>query len=94
MKVMSLEKSQKPLKEKLEAQTKDYRRVQEELSVKSCLYDIAKQKIITLTAELNASNARFKDAEFNFRKFEVSSEKVEIMIENHLKFKNNSIDGL
>ncbi|KAL4592780.1 hypothetical protein LXL04_005785 [Taraxacum kok-saghyz] len=70
------------------------RRIQEELSVKNCLYDIAQQKILTLTAELTASNARFKDAEFNFKKFEVSSEKVEAMIENHLKFKNNSTDGL
>ncbi|KAL4584141.1 hypothetical protein LXL04_008731 [Taraxacum kok-saghyz] len=83
-----------PKEKKLEAQTKDYRRVQEELSVKSCVYDIAQQKISTLTAELNVSNARFKDAEFNFRKFEVSSENVKIMIENHLKFKNNSTNGV
>ena len=81
----TLRKSQKPLKEKLEAQTKDYKRIQEELSVKSCLYDIAQQKIVKLTAELDASNARFRDAEFNFKKFDVSSEKVEIIIENHMK---------
>ena len=58
------------------------------------MYDIAKQKIVALTAELDASNARFKDVEFNFKKFEVSSEKVEVMIENHLKFKDQSTEGL
>ena len=89
-----LRKSQKPIKENLEAQTKDYRRVQEELNIKSCVYDIVQQKIIALTAELDASNARFREAEFNFKKFEVSSEKVEVMIENHLKFKDQSTEGL
>ena len=89
-----LRKSEKPLKEKLDAQTLDYKRVQKELSDKNCLYEIVKQKFLTVTAELNAANARFKNAEFNFKKFDVSSENVETMIENHLKFKNNSTDGL
>ena len=89
-----LRKGQNPLKEKLEAQTKDYKRIQEELSVKSCLYDIAQQKIITLTAELDVSNSRFRDAEFNFKKFEVSSEKVEVMIEKHLQVRTSPLRDL
>ena len=82
-----LRKNQKPIREKLEAQTKDYKRIQEELSVKNFLYDIAQETISYLNAELDAANTRFKDDDFNFRKFEVSSEKVEVMIEKHLQFK-------
>ena len=37
----TLRKSQKPFKGKLEGQKKDYKRIQEEFSIKSCLYDIA-----------------------------------------------------
>ena len=64
----TLRKSQKPLKEKLEAQTKDYKRMQDELSVKTCHLIFSKEKIEKLTAELDALNVKFKDAEFNFKK--------------------------
>ena len=47
-----------------------------------------------MTAELDASNARFKDADFNFKKFEVSSDKVEVMIEKYFQFRDQSIEGL
>ena len=90
----TLRQSQKPLKEKLEAQTKDYHRIQEEYSVKCCHYKDAKKKIENLTAELDALKAKFQDANFNFKRFDVSSEKVEIMIENHLKFKDQTTEGL
>ena len=68
--------------------------MKEELSEKNNLYNLAQYTISKLTAELDASNARFKDVEFNFKKFEVSSEKVEVMIENHLQFRDQSTEGL
>ena len=43
--IFNLKKVQKPLKEKLEAQTKDYKRVQEEYNLKSCHYKNGKEKI-------------------------------------------------
>ena len=63
----TLRKSQKPLKEKLEAQTKDFKRVKDELSEKNNLYNLAQYTISKLTAELEALHARFKDAKFNFK---------------------------
>ena len=90
----TLRKSKKPLKEKLEAQTKDYHRIQEEYSVKCCHYKDAKNKIEKLTAELDALKAKFQGANFNFKKIDVSSEKVETMIENHIKFKDQTTEGL
>ncbi|KAL4589806.1 hypothetical protein LXL04_002716 [Taraxacum kok-saghyz] len=65
-------KSQKPLKEKLEAQTKDYQRMQEELSVKTCQYKYVKNQVELLTAELDTLKAKLKNADFNFKKFENS----------------------
>ncbi|KAL4556840.1 hypothetical protein LXL04_035004 [Taraxacum kok-saghyz] len=90
----TLRKSQKPLKEKLEAQTKDYHRMQEELSVKTCQYKYTKNQLELLTVELDTLKGKFKNADFNFKKFEVSSAKVETMIENQLKFKNQKTEGL
>ncbi|KAL4583301.1 hypothetical protein LXL04_007871 [Taraxacum kok-saghyz] len=90
----TLRKSQKPLKEKLEGQTKDFNGMQEELSVKNCQYKYVKNKIELLTAELDTLKAKFKNADFNFKKFEVSSTKFETMIENHLKFKDQTTEGL
>jgi hypothetical protein len=91
----TLRKSQKPLKEKLEAQIKDYKRVRDELiELKNHQLPMAQYNINRLTAELAASNARFKDAEFSFKKFDVSSAKVETMIETQLKFKDQKTEGL
>ena len=90
----TLRKAQKPIREKLEAQTKDYKRVKDELYDLKQTYAMAQYNINRLTAELAASNARFKDAEFNFKKFDVPSEKIEVMIENHLQYKDQSTEGL
>ena len=56
----TLRKAQRPTKEKLEAQTKDLKRVKEELSEIKDQYSLAKYTINKLTAELAASNARFR----------------------------------
>ena len=63
----TLRKSQKPLKEKLEAQTKDYHRMQEELSVSNCRYKYTKNQLELLTAELDTLKSKFKNADFNFK---------------------------
>ena len=47
-----------------------------------------------MTAELDAWKANFKNTEFNFKKFDVSSAKVETMIETQLKWKNRYNQGL
>ena len=54
----TLRKAQKPIREKLEAQTKDYKRVKDELYDLKQTYAMAQYNINRLTAELAASNAR------------------------------------
>ncbi|KAL4587548.1 hypothetical protein LXL04_000419 [Taraxacum kok-saghyz] len=79
----------------LENKTTDYERVLNELvELKNNELPLAKYNINRLTAELAASNARFKNAEFNFKKFDVSSEKVEVMIENQMKWQDKQGEGL
>ncbi|KAL4556408.1 hypothetical protein LXL04_039059 [Taraxacum kok-saghyz] len=90
----TLRRSQMPLKEKLEAATKDYHRMQAELSLTSCRYKYTKNQLELLTAELDTLKGKFKNADFNFKKFEVSSAKVETMIETQLKFKDQKTEGL
>ncbi|KAL4582814.1 hypothetical protein LXL04_007375 [Taraxacum kok-saghyz] len=89
-----LRKAQKLLKEQLEAKTKDFKQVYEELYLKTNKYKMALYNIRRLTAELETSNTKFKNADFNFKKFEVSSAKVETMIEKQLKFKDQKTEGL
>ena len=86
-----LRKGQKPLKVKLEAQTKDLKTIKEEYSVKRCHNLFAKEKIANLTAELDALKAKFKDADFNFKKFDLSSAKIESMSDNHLKWQDKQV---
>ncbi|KAI3689359.1 hypothetical protein L2E82_47314 [Cichorium intybus] len=93
-KIYNLKKGWKPLKEKLEAQTKDVKRIKEEYSEKSCHYRFAKEKIVDLTAELDALKAKFNDADFTFKKLDVSSAVVESMIEQQFKWKTKQGEGL
>ena len=92
--IYEIKKVNKPLKEKLEAQAKDLSRIKEEYSIKCVHYCFAKEKIANLTAELDALKAKFKDAEFSFKNFDVSSEIVESMIEKQLKWKDTQKEGL
>jgi len=87
--IFSLKKHQKPLKEKLDAQTKDFNKLKEEYSVKSTHHRYAKEEVAKLTAELDTLKTRFQNADFNFKKFDVSSEIVETMIEKQLKWKDS-----
>ena len=85
---MTLRKSINRLKKKLEAQIKILNRVKEEYSTKCVHYRFAKEKIANLTIKLDALKAKFKDADFNFKKFDVSSEIVELMIKKQLNWKD------
>ena len=64
----TLRKAQKPLKEKLVAQTKDLKRIKEEYNTKCEHYDYAQEKIASLTADLNTLKMKFENADFNFKK--------------------------
>ena len=77
------------MKEKLEAKTEDFLKHQKEYSTKFEHYDYAKEKIVSLTAEFNTLKNKFYNENFNFKKFDVSSKKIESMIEKQLKFKDN-----
>ena len=81
MKDTNLGKDKKPLKDKIKDAVSDFPRIQHEYSEKSGHLKDAKVKIANLTAELEALKAKYNDADFNFKKFDVSSEEVETMIE-------------
>lgn len=85
----NLRKGQKPLTEKLDAKTKDFRKLQEKYSNKCVNYDYVTEQLANLTAELDSLKNMLNNVDFNFRKFDVSSEKVESMIEKQLKFMEN-----
>ena len=87
MKDTNLGKEKKPLKDKMEVAVSDFNRIQHEFSEKSGHLRDAKEKIFVLTAELEALKEKYNDVDFNFKKFDVSSEVVETMIENHLNSK-------
>lgn len=76
----------------MEAAVKDFKRIAQEHSVTSSNLIFAKEDIAKLTAELDALKAKYQDAEFNFKKFDVSSTVVETMIEKQLRFKNQDKD--
>ena len=78
----------------MEAAVSDFHRIQHEFSEKSGHLKDVKAKIGFLTAELEALKEKYNDADFNFKKFDVSSEVVETMIEKQLKFKNQKTKGL
>ena len=78
----------------MEAAVKDFKRIAEEHSITASYLIFAKEDIAKLTAELDALKAKYNDADFNFKKFDVSSTVVETMIEKQLKFKNQDKDKL
>ena len=86
--IYEIKKTNKPLKEKLDAQNKDLTRIRDEYSTKRVHHHYAKEEISKLTVKLDALKAKFKDSEFNFKKIDVSSEIVESIIEKRLKWKD------
>ena len=84
----TLRKNQKPLKTQLENKTKDFKKLQEDYSNKCENYDHLKRKLVAVTAELDALKNRFENAEFNFKKFDGSSEIVAKMIEEQMQWKD------
>ena len=81
-----LRKAQKPLKEKLDAQTKDYRRIQQEYSVAANQLLYEKEEILKLTTEIGNLKAQLAESALHFKKFEMSGTLVENMFTNHLKY--------
>ncbi|TLX69014.1 hypothetical protein E9993_23135 [Labilibacter sediminis] len=89
--------AKKPLRaalEKLEATQSDNKKLQEEHSVARVQLRVAKDQIAELSAELSALKAKYNDADFTFKKFDVSSVVVESMIEKHYQFKDQKTKGL
>ena len=77
----TLRKNQKPLKTQLENKTKDFKKLQEDYSNKCENYDHLKRKLAAVTMELDTLKNCFEKAEFNFKKYDVSSEKITKLIE-------------
>lgn len=90
----TVKKNEKNFLEKIEAQKKDISKLKQELSERACEYMDAKAKIVVLTTELETLKTRFENADFNFKKFDVSSTVVENMIANHTKWQDKKRDGL
>ena len=91
--VYDAKKKLKHLQEKLDAKTSDFKKVQEEWSTVSTRYRCTKESIAKLTAELDTWKSKFNDAEFNFKKFDVSSEVVESIIEHQTKWASKHGEG-
>src|ERR1044071_707791 len=53
-----------------------------------------KKVIDELSAELDSLKSKFENADFHFRKFDCSSERVEKMISSKLKFRENKGAGI
>ena len=87
-------KELKPLKAKLEATVKDYRKLQEVFSSKCQYFDDNLKKLNEVTAELEELKAKFGNANFNFKKYDVSSKVVESMIEKQLKWQGKRGQGV
>ena len=77
----TLRKNQKPLKTQLENKTKDFKKLQEDYSNKCENYDHLKRKLAAVTMELDTLKNCFEKAEFNFKKYDGSSEKIAKLIE-------------
>ena len=67
-------------KEVVEKQKLDIKRLHQEVSDHKCRYLHFKRLSDTLTAELISLKSKFENADFHFKKFDCSSEKVEKMI--------------
>ena len=57
-------------------------------------YDHIKNKLAAVTKELDTLKSRFENADFNFKKFDVLSEKVAKIIEEQMKWKDQKHVGL
>ncbi|MFS8019719.1 hypothetical protein Hanom_Chr15g01407001 [Helianthus anomalus] len=75
-------------KDMVEAQKRDIRKLHNDLSEANCRYLHFKELSEKLTVELENLKSTFENTEFNFKKFDVSSEKVEKMINQQLKYSN------
>ena len=91
-----LRKAQKPLKEKLDAQTKDYRRIHKEYSDAANQLIHTKEEILRLNTEIGTLKAQLAESDLQFKKFEMSGTLVENMFTNHLKYttENKTKKGL
>ena len=89
-----LKKGQKPLKNKMDTALGDFRKLYKDHTELSIQYSDALKEIACLTAELDTLKSKFQNADFNFKKFDVSSVVVESMIEKQLKFKDQKTEGL
>ncbi|TLX69561.1 hypothetical protein E9993_22885, partial [Labilibacter sediminis] len=78
----------KPLKAKLEATTKDFKRMAEENSMNKSWLIFAKEDNAKLTAELEALKAKYQNNEFSIRKFDASQIAVENLIDEQTKYRN------
>ncbi|TLX69632.1 hypothetical protein E9993_22845, partial [Labilibacter sediminis] len=83
-----LKKEMKPLKVKLEATTKDFKRIAEENSVNRGWLRLEKEENAKLTAELEALKAKYQDNEFSIRKFDASRTAVETLIDEQTRYRN------
>ena len=84
--VYQIKKKFSGYKDMVEAQKRDIRKLQKDLSEEKCRHLHFKELAEKLNAELDSLKLTFENTEFNFKKFEVSSEKVEKMINKHLQF--------
>ncbi|TLX68899.1 hypothetical protein E9993_23150, partial [Labilibacter sediminis] len=79
--IYQLKKGQRPLKEKCEAAVRDYKRIAEEHSITGSYLIFAKEDIAKLTAELDALKEKYKENEFNIKKFDASRPAAESLID-------------
>ena len=89
-----LRKGQKRLKAQLETKIKDFRRLQEDYSNKCENYGYIKRQNAELITELDTLKSKFETVDFDFQKFDVSSEVVANMIDHCMQFKRNQSKGL
>ncbi|MFS7945463.1 hypothetical protein Hanom_Chr06g00524581 [Helianthus anomalus] len=73
-------------KDMVEAQKRDIRQLHKDLSQEKCRHLHFKELSEKLTIELDSLKSTFENTEFHFKKIDVSSEKVENMINKQLQF--------
>ncbi|MFS7979325.1 hypothetical protein Hanom_Chr10g00925991 [Helianthus anomalus] len=73
-------------KDMVEAQKRDIHHLQNDLSQEKCRHLHFKELLEKLVVELDSLKSTFENTKFNFKKFDVSSEKVEKMINKQLKY--------
>ncbi|MFS7968207.1 hypothetical protein Hanom_Chr09g00794771 [Helianthus anomalus] len=75
----------------VEAHKLDIRKLHNDLSEANYRYLHFKELSEKLIVELNDLKSTFENTEFNFKKFDVSSEKVEKIINQHLKYSKKEV---